>query len=147
MGKGGSLPYSMARGGSVYLMDPVLAFIVPYNEAVKLSEESLGIQPGFVLFFPLCCVHHVCDAELLCNFWQKRGISRGPPFLQSPSGRRNPFAGEGVKAIVACPNPAVCHQQNFPGIRLGIGVRRVGSCSREDIPQPREKRRISVDIE
>lgn len=55
--------------------------------------------------------------------------------------------GGGVKAIVTCPNPAACHQRNFPGIRLGIVVRRAGSHSRGDIPQPWEKRCISVDVE
>lgn len=65
MGKGASLPYSMARGGCVYLMHPVLVFIVPSCETVKLSEDSLGVQHGFTPFFPLSCVRRVFDARLL----------------------------------------------------------------------------------
>lgn len=82
MGEGGSLPYSMARGGRVYLMDPVLAFIVPSSEAVKLSEESLGVQHGFVLFFPLCCVCRVFDGRLLFGAGKN-----GPLVMDLPSSR------------------------------------------------------------
>jgi len=45
-------------------MDAVLAFIVPSSEAVKPSEESLGVQHGFALFFPLRCICRVFDARL-----------------------------------------------------------------------------------
>lgn len=53
----------------------------------------------------------------------------------------------GLKAVITCPNPTVCHQQNFLGIGLGVGVHRAGSRSRGDIPQPCEKTHISVDVE
>lgn len=57
MDKGVSLPFSVAAGVRVYLMDPVLAFIVPSSEAIKLSEtystvshSSYGVFNGEIQF-------------------------------------------------------------------------------------------------
>lgn len=72
----------MARGGRVYLMDPVVAFIAPSSEAVKLSEETLGVQHGFVLFFPLCCVRRVCDAKLPFRAGKNGALAVDLPFCR-----------------------------------------------------------------
>lgn len=50
MGKGVSLPFSVAAGVRVYLMDPVLAFIVLSSEAIKLSETYSIVHTLLTVF-------------------------------------------------------------------------------------------------
>lgn len=133
MGKGGFLPFSMAAGIHVYLMDPVLAFIVPSSEAIKLSET----YSSFTLF--LQCLKW----QNSLWSWKKWGISRGPPFLQNLSDQEM-FLWMGKSS---CNLSYSCSLQTFLVIGLGIGVHRAGSCSRGGIPQPWEKPLISVVVE
>lgn len=66
----------MAASVTVYLVDHI-AFVNSSVIAIKLAEESLGVQCDFTLFFVLCCAWGMLIAMLLLLAGKNRGFPWG----------------------------------------------------------------------